>query len=456
MKINIATESQRFLDFMNEENNNNIIFSGIYGIGKSYFINNFFNEKHEGKYFTLFITPVNYSVASNEDIFEYIKADILLQLLEKSDCNLIDIDISSSVAAFYYIKNNLNDIIANIFSVAEKICFNTDIFSQLLALKQKIQQFQKDNSISENKEIESFINEITQKKGSIYESNFITQIIQSIITKIKTEKEVVLVIDDLDRIDPEHIFRILNVLSAHEDFGGIKEHKFNIDKTILVCDIENVRKIFHSRYGADVDFSGYIDKFYSKEIFHFDNLTEIVSCITTQIFHFKEDLGYAIQNRITENCFIFILKSLIKYNLINIRTLEKMQFDYCINNKIVKLKGERFVTINSPSLVIFELLRRVIGSKDLLKSMLLRLSYNKVGTTSDDYIIVAFVILADLENNNLKKGISFNYKGIEYSIGSLDKSLIIDTNRLSFSSDNINCFEILYEAYLNYQLYATL
>lgn len=80
MKISIKSESQRFLDFLQEENNNNIIFSGIYGIGKSYFINNFFNNQHSNKYIPIFLTPINYSVANNEDIFEYIKADILLQL----------------------------------------------------------------------------------------------------------------------------------------------------------------------------------------------------------------------------------------------------------------------------------------------------------------------------------------------------------------------------------------
>lgn len=457
MEISIEKESRRFWNFINEDNNNNIIFSGVYGIGKSYFINNFFNNEHKGDYFTLFITPVNYSVASNEDIFEYIKADILLQLLEKNNCNLIDINISGSIAAFYYIKNNIIDIISNILSTAEKIYFQTDVLSKLLDLKKKVQQFQNDNSTSENKEIEAFINEISQKKGSIYESNFITQIIQSIITKIKTDKQVVLVIDDLDRIDPGHIFRILNILSAHEDFGGTKEHKFNIDKTILVCDIENIRKIFQSRYGADVDFSGYIDKFYSKEIFHFDNVTEIALCITTQIFNFKYDLESVIYNNYTQKCLIFILKSLIKYNLINIRTLEKIQFDYYLYKTSVKLNGKIFTIIQSPSLVIFELLRRFIGSNDLLKQILFRLSHNKTNPSHNscvNEIILSFIILADLSNNNLNKETIFNYKGIEYSIDNFDKSLIANTRQLSFINTDINCFEVLYEAYLNYQLYS--
>ena len=88
---------------------------------------------------------------------------------------------------------------------------------------------------------------------------------------MKTNKKVILVIDDLDRIDPEHIFRILNILSVHNDFENQQEHKFGFDKTILVCDIANIRNIYRAKYGINVDFNGYIDKFYSKEIYYFHN-----------------------------------------------------------------------------------------------------------------------------------------------------------------------------------------
>ena len=111
MEISIDNESKRFFRFLQEENNDNIIFSGIYGIGKSFFINDFFNKKHTDKYITLFLTPVNYSVASNEDIFEYIKIDVLFQLLDKVSCDLKNVQISNSVATYYYIKNNLNTLI---------------------------------------------------------------------------------------------------------------------------------------------------------------------------------------------------------------------------------------------------------------------------------------------------------------------------------------------------------
>ena len=93
-------------------------------------------------------------------------------------------------------------------------------------------------------------------------------------TTLENQKSV-LVIDDLDRIDPAHIFRILNVFSAHIDYRNSGNNKFGFDKITLVCDIKNLRSIFKTHYGASTDFSGYIDKFYSKIIYHFDNRKNI-------------------------------------------------------------------------------------------------------------------------------------------------------------------------------------
>ena len=80
----------------------------------------------------------------------------------------------------------------------------------------------------------------------------------------------VLIIEDLDRIDPAHIFRILNVFSAHFDrhTPGVVEfettcggNKFCLDKIISVCDIDNIKNIYAHIYGEKTDFIGYISKF---------------------------------------------------------------------------------------------------------------------------------------------------------------------------------------------------
>lgn len=48
MEISISKETERFADFLKQKDNENIIFSGAFGIGKSYFLNNFFNQ-HKDK-----------------------------------------------------------------------------------------------------------------------------------------------------------------------------------------------------------------------------------------------------------------------------------------------------------------------------------------------------------------------------------------------------------------------
>ncbi len=461
MEISIKKEAQRFLDFIQEENNNNIIFSGIYGIGKSFFINDFFNNQHSEKYIPIFLTPVNYSVANNEDIFEYIKADILLQLLNKVPCNLNNCQISTSVATYYYIKNNLSSIIGNILSTAEKVCFKTDIIHQLLELKKNIKKFQEDNSSSEDKEIESFINDLSQKQGSIYESNIITQIIQALISNSKEEnkKEAVLVIDDLDRIDPEHIFRILNIFSAHNDFCGSNEHKFKFDKNIFVCDIENIRKIFHAKYGADVDFSGYIDKFYSKEIFYFQNEREIAKCIADQVLKIK---GNSIPNKqeFTYNCFVFILESLITYNQINIRTLQKLSYNYAFNKYAICGRNKKIYIPNSPALTIFEQLRHILGTEEKLLSSLQYLSHKyhyKIEENRPNCFFEIFISLADFNNNKLDERCNheFSYKNILYKINDSSYTMA-SINYSTLDYLKVNYFQALYDAYLNYTKFFTL
>lgn len=460
MEISIDNESKRFFRFLQEENNDNIIFSGIYGIGKSFFINDFFNKKHTDKYITLFLTPVNYSVASNEDIFEYIKIDVLFQLLDKVSCDLKNVQISNSVATYYYIKNNLNTLIGDILSSMEKVCLKTDIIPQLIKLKKNIQEFQKKESTQEDKEVESFIQDIIQRQGSIYERNIVTKITQSLITNAKKEekKEIVLVIDDLDRIDPEHIFRILNILSVHDDFCCTKEHKFKIDKTILVCDVENIRRIFHAKYGSDVDFSGYIDKFYSKEVFHFHNEDEIQKCIADQILKIKSKTGDFQDDRYAYKGLEFILQYLIKYGYVNIRTLERFMFDYSMENKTVRFNDMVLTVVSSPALIIFEFLKRVLGSSEDLLSTLLSISSNKIYVNCNHVdIIEMFIILADLPNNLLRDDKEDNnYKGISYMIGVYKKNLIAGIDYQTLSASQVDCFSLLYDAYLNYKKYFVL
>lgn len=86
-------------------------------------------------------------------------------------------------------------------------------------------------------------------------------------------------------MDPDHIFRILNVISAHCDTYNIQGeefyNKFGFDKIIVVCDIDNIRSIFEHRYGKKVHFEGYINKMYSSEVFKYDGSVLIDYCLNS-------------------------------------------------------------------------------------------------------------------------------------------------------------------------------
>ena len=90
--INLATMdtidiSQIIQDFKQIfENESRIIFSAKFGDGKSYFLNEFMKSYDEKKNDFYFITfhPVNYVVEENRDFIEYIKRDILFQLIKNN------------------------------------------------------------------------------------------------------------------------------------------------------------------------------------------------------------------------------------------------------------------------------------------------------------------------------------------------------------------------------------
>jgi predicted KAP-like P-loop ATPase len=66
LRVSIDSPTKEFTDHLQIENNNRVLFSGPFGIGKTTFIKKYFDDR-SGEYFTIFLRPVNYSVASNED-----------------------------------------------------------------------------------------------------------------------------------------------------------------------------------------------------------------------------------------------------------------------------------------------------------------------------------------------------------------------------------------------------
>jgi len=139
-----------------------------------------------------------------------------------------------------------------------------------------------------DRQIENFIKEIA--KNPVSGQDVVTEIIQQGIAAYKDEhpdKKIVLVIEDMDRMDPAHLFRILNVFSAHIDYNyrfGVNSNqpfvgnKFGLNKVVFVMSFENTEHIFHHLYGEGSDFNGYISKFCSSNIFCYSFSSEKEEC----------------------------------------------------------------------------------------------------------------------------------------------------------------------------------
>lgn len=279
-----------FYDHLNIEGNLRTFFSAKFGAGKTYFLQEFF-DKYSHKYEVVRVFPINYSTAQNSDIFELIKFDILFHLMRFHEEKVDKIAISNFIKFQWFIKSRLNlsnfesnlDILSTI-SEQESLKTNFPIWTNGMGILFKIFQtakkeyktFLEEVKDDETRSVE-FLEEIMKKKPEYGDDDPIISIIKDVILKIhKENKDVVLLIDDLDRLDPEHLFRILNVFGNHLSISSsnkmeyVNENKFGFQKIIIVGDIRNIQGIFCHRYGKYTDFEGYFSKYYSKSIFNFD------------------------------------------------------------------------------------------------------------------------------------------------------------------------------------------
>ncbi|MDW7694755.1 P-loop NTPase fold protein [Flammeovirgaceae bacterium SG7u.111] len=453
--IELKEEHERFGKHLEE--NNRIFFSGIFGIGKTHFLRSFF-DKRKDAIVAIRLSPVSYSVSRNEDIFELIKTDILLQLLAQ-EVEVQETALSKVNAAILFAQQSIGSflspsimtataiagagsvlsgeptgaLMAGILKVGPTISKSIDGF---LGLKEKLaENYKKVNEDQIGKEkVWDFIKEQLKQKGSPYESDPITILIQDLVVQLKEKgvkkekdiveeeeikekngKEVVLYIDDLDRIDPAHIFRILNVFSVHIDeelfHGGENglSNKFGFDKIILVGDIQNVRNIFHHQYGQETDFSGYIDKFYDGEVFRYDPIKEIIGWLYLKLQMIKSPDNYP--RSFGFNTLHFILKAFLQYDLINLRKLLELlkykgidDFNFYVPPDTDRvndyyLSGLSFCYMS-------QVLRLLFGSKEILINTAEKLKYKSRFTKKDSdskLLLEYYLTLVLLESDNAKE-----------------------------------------------------
>ena len=227
--IPIKDEIERFKTHLSQ--NERVIFSARFGDGKTYFLKEAKKKLSKDHYF-ITIYPINYSVAVNEDIFEYIKRDILIQLANdnKLEYNKIDLDaLGKSICNL----ENLKQVASVILEAAE---LSSSKFEKATKFLKKIKDYYEEKKVLFNDYEKTF----KSQRGGIYEDDAYTGLIKQALNIIQGHVDIssgkrkcVLIIEDLDRIDPGHLFRILNVFGAHMDFEQVKNeeghNKFGFD-----------------------------------------------------------------------------------------------------------------------------------------------------------------------------------------------------------------------------------
>lgn len=332
------------------EIDNRCILSAKFGDGKSYFLSKF-TQMFSDEYLFITIYPVNYQVMGNGEIFELIKRDILLKLLSEKAIINKKINYTKSFKSAYYLSQNYKEVIGNLIQIIPQFnfCgFDIDlgnIHKGIKSISDGYKEWEKKINETEEERADKFIKDFNYRKGSINEFDTISQLIYNIISYYKksSKKKVVLIIEDLDRIDPAHIFRILNVFSAHFDNQSYGENnKYNFDKIITVCDYDNIKNIYHHVYGYKTDFIGYISKFSNREPFHYSIVKYVKDYILSHLLD-KDLLVYKeICNVLCDNIISTLIKETDFYNLriVKQRLLKSKRAVKDINIKLDKeLKG---------------------------------------------------------------------------------------------------------------------
>lgn len=380
--MNIPIDKELLVFDNHLKKNDRVIFSAPFGDGKSYFLNQF-QKDYNNDYVFITLYPVNYQVVENYDVFELIKRDILVQLIANDIFVSEDIVIPDGIYAYYYLlhSSNLNLEIEDLMpltevlnldqSVVNKFLTATSIWNVLHKIKAGFDDYKKkfEEGKTENK-INEYLAAFRTGKGKIYEFDMMSFLISSFIEKYKEkypDRKIVLCVEDLDRLDPAHIFRILNILSAHVDRQfisfeeqerfGIRKNKFGFDKTIIVCDYIKLNALFLHFYGEKANFNGYISKFTSSNPFFYSFRKKVSDKLIDSIeslVHFDDDVlksALASKNTMVE-----------KINDLNIRQLEYIVSDLerDIRNERIEFPDHSFMLAkNDPMIKVFVIFNRL-------------------------------------------------------------------------------------------------
>lgn len=455
-----TSPEKKFIEHLKIENNERIIFSGKFGTGKTTFLKHFFSDPiqeanfKKKKYNVVSISPVNYSIASNEDIIKYIKYDIILEMLLNNYEGVVEYAVNYLDTLPKFLLTNIHKVLASFVAMIPQIGKSViDGFERLDKLKEeyfKIHNKAK-NALKENDLLLDYVNAVKEKEGSIFEDDIVTRLIEAILkNKSKENKtQTILLIDDLDRIDPEHIFRILNVFAAHFDRKHPldSKNKFGFDKIIIVCDINNVRQIFKSKFGIKTDFNGYIDKFFSHRVFEFNNKETFREIASKLIYEAKwseyqhaneleekrhsRGLTYKSQLLTKQSFFTDMIDILYNNNQLDLRNIVKYNYIPIQYQSYYRINNQSFDIEEFPIIFYLHFLSQIKGGYDSLKETLAQcndmyLDHNKIY----NYISELVFILVSMEHRNVTETIEVVYKINDRPVNCLIKNSLLREYRL--------------------------
>lgn len=408
--------------------NERILFSGKYGIGKTSFLDAFFKNENQTKIFgedgyeVYKLCPINYSIATNEDILKYIKYDLIIELLNKKKENdEIELSFLNTLPDFF--KRNLHKVAAAIVHMIPGIGKSVvDSWERIDKLKEEFLKYHDAKSKPASDKMIDYLEDYESREGSIFENDVITKIISGTIRKEKKLKTV-LIVDDVDRLDPEHVFRILNVFASHFDNRTTDgKNKFGFEKVIVVCDFHNIQNLFHHRYGSEVDFMGYIDKFYSSDIYHFDNRKAIKEVIekVIQSLEFNEtrsDHKQYISGLYFKDIFVHnFLALILDRSYINLRSILKMRrrlINYHSEQIAYREFNREVQAYAVPVVIQIKLLKDFVGGyQNFIKIIQALKSRNEdIHDHQRQCSRLLFVLSMDTEAYSRNNSFLFNYEG---------------------------------------------
>ena len=395
--------------------------SSKFGDGKSYFLNEL-KQKYKDEFVFITIYPVNYQVASNEDIFKLIKRDVLFQLMAK-DMISDEVEISNELALWGFIQNNFRSFLSDLLPYVAQVALPNELLPLVMSalkgkkiftdLKKKFEEYKKKLNERETL-LEEFVSHVDN--SLIYEEDIVTTIIkQSIIEykKLNGHKNVVLVVEDLDRLDPAHLFRLLNIFSAHIDYGYkllakpdsalMVSNKFGFDNVVFVAHFNNIRKIFKHFYGEQTDFNGYIGKFLSSAPYEF-SIREI-----------RADYIYEYLSN-SLDCPKKLISELLTSEMLDNRTTRECVQSFDIKSQIVQqpvyLSNEQPVTLDITGLKILSVLRRLNVADEEIVNTCSSLYF----TDKDNFIkyVAPYMLLQKGEKQSLMVDIVINDKNLNW------------------------------------------